>query len=104
MWLRAEHRTDLEYALEYAHHDFLVELGTLSQVCVAPKIFNREHVRAALGRSADQLRRLYLGEVTAIQRGPEARHNARCQLQHRTAVQCTVPNDCMVQEHWQRGL
>ena len=47
--LSAEDRADLEDALEDSHHDLLVELGALRQVCGSPKVVQFEDIGTALG-------------------------------------------------------
>src|SRR6266487_3221190 len=63
MRLGAEDRANLEDALEDSHHDLLIELGTLCQVSISPKVVQFEDISPALGSRGDDLWRLYLGEI-----------------------------------------
>ena len=72
--LGAEHRADLEDALEDADHRLLVELRALRQVGGLAEVVEGEDVRAALGGRADDLRRLDLHEAESLQSSTETRH------------------------------
>jgi hypothetical protein len=62
-----EHRTDFKDALEHADHDLFVELGALRQIGRAAEVVEREHVGAALGRCAHDLRGLNLDKVHRLE-------------------------------------
>ena len=63
-FLGAENRSALENALESRRHRHLfVKLRALREVGVAVEVLDFKHVRAALGRRADQLRRVDLDKV-----------------------------------------
>src|SRR5258708_12170822 len=48
VWLGTKDRTDLEDALEDSHHDLLVKLRTLRQVCGPPKVVQFEDIAPPL--------------------------------------------------------
>src|SRR6266581_767555 len=42
VWFRTEDWTHLEDTLKDSHHDLLIELGTLRQVCISPEVVKIE--------------------------------------------------------------
>jgi hypothetical protein len=70
--LGAEHRADLEDALEDAHQHLLVELRALREVRGATEVVNAENVGAAFGGSGHELGGEDFGEALGAQGLPEA--------------------------------
>src|SRR5215471_15381327 len=63
MWFSTEDGTYLEDAFEDSHHNLFVELGTLRQVSISPKVVKFEDIGPALSRRGDNLWRLYFSEI-----------------------------------------
>jgi hypothetical protein len=87
--LGPEGRAGLVDPLEHPDHDLLVELRALRQVGRPAEVVEREDVRAALGRGADDLRRLDLGVAEPVERRAEA--GQRCGGDGQTGADARVP-------------
>jgi hypothetical protein len=74
--LGAEYRSHLVDTFEDADHRLLGELRALRQVSRPAEVVELEHVRAALGRRRDDLRRLDLDETEPVERGAVAGHRS----------------------------
>src|SRR5436309_3292417 len=64
-----EDRAHLVHALEDADHDLFEELRALREERGPTEVVELEHVRPALGRRGDGLRRLALRETSRVERG-----------------------------------
>src|SRR2546428_13814381 len=101
---RAEDRADLVHALEDADHDLLVELRALRQERGATEVVDREHVRAALRRRRDDLRRLDLREAVRVERRAVAGERRGGDLEARAPARMTERDRRVVEQRRQLFL
>ena len=67
MFLSPKCRPYLEYSLEHAHHDLLVQLGALGKESRPSEVVDSENIGAAFRRRTDDARRVYLHKISRQQ-------------------------------------
>src|SRR6266568_7991958 len=67
VWFRTEDWTHLEDTLKDSHHDLLIELGTLRQVCISPEVVKFEDIGSTFCCRCNDLWRLYLSKISCSQ-------------------------------------
>src|SRR6266567_2627589 len=67
VWFCTEDWTHLEDTLKDSHHNLLIELGTLRQVCISPEVVKFEDIGPTFCCRCNDLWRLYLSKISFSQ-------------------------------------
>ncbi|MPM82048.1 hypothetical protein SDC9_129106 [bioreactor metagenome] len=97
-FFRAKHRSRFKDALESrCHRHLLVELRALRKICLAVEVADLEHVRAALARGGDQLRRMDFQKVPLQQKFAHRLHETRLHLEKQAFLLAAQVEPAIVQ-------